>query len=441
MTVREGADPFHVDKDVVFRTTYYFRVFDYCVAKRLKRQDGFDHVVVPMTDSLYRFRMTGKAKSQISKVKFESGTLMAWEIDPFGARVEYDPASSRTRVISPREVAADARRAALKRDIYEMLGMIRRLQDNNGNKAEEAGGANAGNDGPQSQIERLRDSARITLATELRGKLERFARLDSGPTDGDANYAKPVPVARPLSDVERVKLLKGEVEKVVAATIPTASPQVVRKIVAKGFGTGPKTLDVSDPSRPGFVERATVITLTNAANLDASVLGNQAHSTLSEFWPNGRSAVRAEIEKSMRTVHTRLAWSEQYLRPLLTAASPTQSIQCPDEAPVRRGFQVLGPEGWRTFDQDERLLLAMSSSARPLTSTLKELSNRVLNARGNPSAELLPIVLEQKRLSEAERELETKRTKTGETPKSLADSVCKRLLKGEDENGGACDDT
>ena len=91
-TVNEGADPFNVDKDVVFRTTYYFRVFDYCVARKLKNQK-FDEVVVPLTDSLYRFRMTGKAGSNVSDVKFESGTLMAWEIDPFGAKVEYDPES------------------------------------------------------------------------------------------------------------------------------------------------------------------------------------------------------------------------------------------------------------------------------------------------------------------------------------------------------------
>ena len=110
-TVREGANPFHIDKDVVFRTTYYFRTFDYCVARRLKRSE-FEKVIVPLTDSLYRFRMTGKANSLLSDVKFESGTLMAWEIEPFGAKVEYDHQSGRTRVVSPREVTADARRAA-----------------------------------------------------------------------------------------------------------------------------------------------------------------------------------------------------------------------------------------------------------------------------------------------------------------------------------------
>jgi hypothetical protein len=47
---------------------------------------------------------------------------------------------------------------------------------------------------------------------------------------------------------------------------------------------------------------------------------------------------------------------------------------------LARGFQILGPEGWREFDTKERLVLAMSSSAAPLVSTLKELSGRILNA-------------------------------------------------------------
>ena len=125
-TVGEGADPFQVDKDVVFRTTYYFRTFDYCVARELK-SGRFQNVVVPLTDSLYRFRMTGKSKSLLSDIKFESGTLKAWEIDPFGAKVEYDPDTRRHRVISPREANADDWRAAIKRDLNEMLEMYDRI--------------------------------------------------------------------------------------------------------------------------------------------------------------------------------------------------------------------------------------------------------------------------------------------------------------------------
>lgn len=83
-------------------------------------------------------------------------------------------------------------------------------------------------------------------------------------------------------------------------------------------------------------------------------------------------------------------------------AGPTAptTVWCPDGTPTRRGFQVLGPEGWRTFDQDERLLMAMSFSAQPLVSTLQQLANNVLNAQQVPSEALLPLVREQLRIVE-----------------------------------------
>jgi hypothetical protein len=52
-----------------------------------------------------------------------------------------------------------------------------------------------------------------------------------------------------------------------------------------------------------------------------------------------------------------------------------------------RGFMILGPEGWRQFNPDERLIMAMYSSGRPLISTLNELSARALNMDAN-SAEV-----------------------------------------------------
>jgi len=64
-----------------------------------------------------------------------------------------------------------------------------------------------------------------------------------------------------------------------------------------------------------------------------------------------------------------------------TRTSTRGELQCGDGAPARRGFQILGPEGWRTFDQDERLVLAMSSSGKPLLDTLRDLSSRVMTQK------------------------------------------------------------
>ena len=71
----------------------------------------------------------------------------------------------------------------------------------------------------------------------------------------------------------------------------------------------------------------------------------------------------------------------------------------------RRGFQILGPEGWRTFNQDDRLLMAMSSDASPIIGVLEDLSSRVLNARSRNEALLLPLAQERLRTVEAQRKL------------------------------------
>jgi len=77
MGVRSGLHPDNQDEQVRFRTTYYFRVKDPC-----KKGN-------PLQDSLYRFRMTGKASALVTKIHFESGTLDKKQIDPFGVAIDY----------------------------------------------------------------------------------------------------------------------------------------------------------------------------------------------------------------------------------------------------------------------------------------------------------------------------------------------------------------
>lgn len=102
------------------------------------------------------------------------------------------------------------------------------------------------------------------------------------------------------------------------------------------------------------------------------------------------------------------------------ASSSSPSSACPPGTVGRRGFQILGPEGWRTFDQDERLIMAMSSSAKPLIGVLQEVSSRTLAPRLNPADRLLPLVTERLRISEAERKMQTFQTLP---PTTAADAV------------------
>jgi len=75
---------------------------------------------------------------------------------------------------------------------------------------------------------------------------------------------------------------------------------------------------------------------------------------------------------------------------------------CPPGSQTRRGFQTMGPQGMKTFDQDERLIMAMTSEAKPLISTLTEVSSRILKSEEASLAEsdlLLPLMREQLRVS------------------------------------------
>ena len=123
MQVRAGIDPRNQDDQVRFRSTYYFRVFDVCrnPDNGMVEVDG-----PPQRDSLYRFRMTGKASSLFSQVHFESGTLHKSEIDPFGSKVVFDENLGRSRVVLREEIDTVARR----NERYDQIeGRLKLLQE------------------------------------------------------------------------------------------------------------------------------------------------------------------------------------------------------------------------------------------------------------------------------------------------------------------------
>ena len=154
--------------------------------------------------------------------------------------------------------------------------------------------------------------------------------------------------------------------------------------------------------------------------------------------PEDPSALSGAATASLQSIQTELGNSIKGLISGLDGAAPTprtggdertSPVRCPDETSARRGFQILGPEGWRTFDQDERLLIAMTTSAKPLISALKELSGRLLNEQPTREATLLPLVQERLRIVRAERGLD--RLEAGE-PKA-ADEALKQIIDEFDE--------
>lgn len=269
MRIENAGDPRYEDKDVRFRTTYYFRVFDLCTDKAAASK-------APRTDTLYRFRMTGKAHSLTTQVHFESGTLTAGQIDPFGANVVYDERNRQYSFKSQAESQLDARRERGFEDLKRLLRTYSDVQ------AAAATASAAGSSTSQQMNE--------AMETLIKQRIASLAESASG---------SPAPATA------------------AASATPGATPAPVAAASA---------------------------------------------------------AAKAEAD-----------------------------LECRQS---RRGFQILGPEGWRTFNQDERLLLAMSSSARPLISTMQEMSGRVLNSQPIEAEMLLPMVREDLRISRVERELE-----------------------------------
>ena len=91
------------------------------------------------------------------------------------------------------------------------------------------------------------------------------------------------------------------------------------------------------------------------------------------------------------------------------AAAQALPIECLETTiTARRGFQILGPEGWRTFDQDERLMLVMSADAQPLIGTLKELSQRLIRSREATVAFQRPLAEERLRVAHTNNEIDAR---------------------------------
>ena len=277
MHVREGVSPRGQDDQVRFRTTYYFRTFDFC--QDLDDQIGSDTpgsntIPTPgpkkesrkqiLHDTMYRFRMTGKAAALFNKVHFEAGTLRKHQIDPFGSTIEFDAKANRFRYKSQEKNEA----AAIYDDIWREIYRLKSFKVPDGS----------------------------TLASKIDVLIEQYLdRLAPGDT---FNLA-----AHRIVIVDRLKELNKEISSYLAEA--------------------------------------------DAAKRQASLAKIE---TLSELLK------KLDVNES----------------------TPPPPLGCSNKLPARRGFQVLGPEGWRTFDPDERLILAMSSSAKPLVDTLREISDRVL---------------------------------------------------------------
>lgn len=148
MRVNLGEHPAHQDDQVRFRTTYYFRIADSCAVHEGKNQTGDkpDYAkdrgpfkvrqsgkLKIVSDSLYRFRMTGKASALFANIRFESGVLRAEQIDPFGSQVVLNKDTNTFRVIPANTMRENARRKDIIGEIERLANLKKDLALNDPN--------------------------------------------------------------------------------------------------------------------------------------------------------------------------------------------------------------------------------------------------------------------------------------------------------------------
>ena len=299
MHVRAGIDPRNQDDQVRFRSTYYFWVFDVCrnPDNGKVKEDG-----PPWHDSLYRFRMTGKASSFLSQVHFESGTLHKSAIDPFGSKVVFDTNLGRYRVVSREEIDTAPRRNERYDQIERRLKLLQEIYKLIGHpdvKALKQLTTELGNSNLMSEKERHQWLEKLAVFVDELHELWKKA--------GDDLKKRFIPIIEVL-----VNSIKNQI-----------------------------------------------------VNLDALSIGSPNTSE-----DNGHK---------------------------------NRSV-CPAGTELTRGFQIMGPEGLSTFKPNQRLVMAMTSSGKPLISALKELSGRIYGSGGEF---LLPLAHENIAVLRAMRVVDT----------------------------------
>jgi len=132
LRIDTGMDPDKQDQYTRFRTTYYFRVVDSCRAEDGTQNGDYDKrfgtflvrklgKTKILNDTVYRFRMTGKASALFNTVNFGSGVLRAEQIDPFGSKVEYDEGTFKVKS------GYNLRQKEMREALLEEIGELRRL--------------------------------------------------------------------------------------------------------------------------------------------------------------------------------------------------------------------------------------------------------------------------------------------------------------------------
>ncbi len=399
MRVDTGLEPENIDSNVRFRTTYYFRVLTGCKIESTASADydkfspfkkRISGVFIPLNDSLYRFRMTGQAAALFNRVHFESGILRKEQIDPFGSSVRYNDQTHAFTPISADEVRDDnARHIAMQeveqfRKLYTDLAADEKLTT-----------------GHKTQLF-------AKLITMIEDRLDQIkasrpsSAVSTTPSSGSGT-AGTNPTDSALTKLEQ-KLIALE-EKLGKARTHFNNTQKTlieaKKKVAEietNLNDAKAALTSPDPSTKPPKQNIDALTaeLTAAEQVMTTAETNRdAAGKLVTTLTGESTAIKTEIEnahknlttakqETMTSLTTLKGKVEDLLKELGVATTPpaNQGTAACNGKPSENKYYILGPEGTKELDPNDRLLLALSVDSKPLISALQQLSDRKFQSAG-----------------------------------------------------------
>ncbi|WP_145959500.1 hypothetical protein [Vibrio penaeicida] len=270
-----------------------------------------------LSDTLYRFTLTGKAHPW-NQVKFEAGTLLASQIDPFSTNVIYDKTSKEIKTAS--------------------VGNTANINTTN-----------------EQQTKLSTINKEIETIAEKRDKEQQKTKSNQTLIDSYTSQLRLLENARN----EIFKFLYGHVIEV------------------------PYELTNDDLNN--------IKDLNEFKSLDQDIKNSlQNNMLLNSFTPFNDQFI-PKLTQETRDAHRQKLERLMYTR-----------TDCPPGFSRNHGFLILGPEGWKHFDPEERLLLAMYTSEAPLISTMTKLSQKMTQAHNQTRLNEKPFQQEVQRALESQ---------------------------------------
>ncbi|MGE0642654.1 MAG: hypothetical protein AB7P24_03190 [Nitrospira sp.] len=447
MRVDTGLEPQNIDSNVRFRTTYYFRVLTGCSIdtmdiKKDGAGDGSPFVkrvrgeFVPLHDSLYRFRMTGQAAALFNRVHFESGVLRKEQIDPFGSSVRYNEQTHAFAPISADDVRVDnARHAAMQeveqfRKLYRDLDTDEKLDTNHKTqllaklvtmiedrldqiKASRPLSTISPAPNPGASATNSTKTALTTLEEKL-GEIEEElgkAQTQLGHTQGTLDEAK-----KKVADI-RANLLSAKTALTSSAS-STKTTQAEIDALSAELTAAEQALNAAEINRNAALKLVTGLT-GESTKIKADI--EAAHKTL--------TTAKQDTTRSLNVLKTKVEDLLRELGTVTTTPPAKQGAAACGGKPSENRYYLLGPEGAKELDPNDRLLLALSVDSKPLISALQQLSDRRFQSTGTTYQIMETLLHERGQILDAQTTLRKAEKEIGQDVGSGDQSKLKILLE------------